>query len=114
MLFYKRLSLVPLSSQQTVSLSQVIQNVLQLFEPQAKAKGITLTSPLLDGISVRGEATQLKRLFSNLLDNAVKYTAAEGSVVVSLTKKYWFAVVTLSSKLEVGSCFGVDLPLYNS
>lgn len=79
--------------QKSLPLDKLLKDLVHLFEPQAKAKGITFTSSLLVGISVKGDAAQLKRLFSNLLENALKYTAAEGSVVLSVTTRNWVAVV---------------------
>lgn len=83
----------PAVMQKSLPLDKLLKDLVRLFEPQAKAKGITFTSSLLVGISVKGDAAQLKRLFSNLLENALKYTVAEGSVVLSVTTRNWVAVV---------------------
>ncbi len=76
-----------------VPLAEILQKLGQLLEYQAEAKGITITSRLLDGISVNGEATLLTRLFANLFENALKYTRKGGNIVVSMTKDKQFIVV---------------------
>lgn len=48
----------------SVPLDKVLQDLVELFNSQTQAKGITLTSHLLAGISVKGEVAELKRLFS--------------------------------------------------
>lgn len=84
----------PVARQWTsVRLDEVLQNVVKLLSPQAQAKGITVRSNLLTGIYVKGEAAQLIRLFSNLLENAIKYTQTGGSAVFSMTKHKQFVVV---------------------
>lgn len=62
----------------SVPLDEILQNLVELLQPQAQAKGITVTSHLLAGICVNGDATQLTRLFSNLLENVLKYTRRGG------------------------------------
>ena len=147
-----------------VSLDELLRALAEQFEPQAQLKGITFQKKLPSGLSVKGDSTQLSRLFSNLLENALKYTEAGGSVTLSLDKSKQSAVIcvkdtgigiateylpfvfqrfwrserarsqqqeglglglaisqaiarrhggeiTLSSQLEVGSCFQVHLPL---
>lgn len=69
-----------------IPLKEVLQDLVALLEPQAQAKGITLKSLLLVGISVHGDAAQLSRLFSNLLENALQYTPAGGNVVLTMTR----------------------------
>jgi two-component system, OmpR family, heavy metal sensor histidine kinase CusS len=54
-------------------------------EVLARVKGLELTTQLpADGVWVHGDRDALRRLFLILIDNAVKYTPAGGSVVVAL------------------------------
>lgn len=67
-----------------VDISEVAENVLKIFEPRAREKGLTIelrSPPVLPRI--RGDAFQLEQMFVNLIDNAVKYTET-GGVVVAL------------------------------
>ena len=67
-----------------VSLDELLRALAEQFEPIAQLKGITFEKKLPSGLSVKGDSTQLSRLFSNLLENALKYTEAGGSVTLSL------------------------------
>ena len=78
-----------------VSLDKLLQNLVELFEPIAHDKKITLKYQFATTVSVMGDDAQLTRLMSNLLENALQYTPSEGRVVVTLTKHNRSALVNV-------------------
>jgi len=66
---------------QSVSLNQVLQKVVEITRERADAKGVEFGTFVADGeIVIQAQAADIERIFSNLLDNAVKYTPRGGSV----------------------------------
>lgn len=65
-----------------VDLSQVGADVVEFYEPMAEEKGVALS--LANGASVpmQGDPSLLFEAFSNLVDNALKFTPAGGRVDV--------------------------------
>jgi signal transduction histidine kinase len=78
-----------------ISLNQILRNVVELFEPSAQTKGITLKSDLPVEVELLGNPDQLSRLFSNLLGNGIHYTPSGGSVNLSLAKQHRFCLVSI-------------------
>jgi signal transduction histidine kinase len=66
-----------------VHVRQVTEQAVSLFADEAEEGGLTLTVDVPDGIQVEADATRLRQVFANLVENAVKYTAAGGQVVVT-------------------------------
>lgn len=68
-----------------LSPDQILDDVISLFSPTAREKGVALVGNSDPGTPawVRGDATRLRQVLSNLVGNAVKFTQ-EGSVDVSL------------------------------
>jgi signal transduction histidine kinase len=61
----------------------VINNVVQLVEPQAEAKGVRVTADPANADCVAlGDRAKLDQILLNLLSNAVKFTNTGGSIRV--------------------------------
>ena len=148
-----------------VDLRVVLEDLTKLYQPQILSKQIDFKSKLNQFLSVTGDSGQLTRLFSNLIENALHYTPAKGSVKIEgksvgssvyikiedtgigiapenldkVFERFWRAdksrsynsggsglglaivkaivtdhhgSITLTSNLEIGSCFTVRLPIH--
>lgn len=150
-----------------INLTSILDNLVQLYQPQAEAKQINLSSaksPVsTEPLYLMGDSVQLTRMFTNLIDNALHYTPLGGVVEVKTSRvgshiyinvqdtgvgiapeyiehvfeRFWRAdqsrsywaggsglglaiaqaiaqnhggAITVTSQVEVGSCFTVRLP----
>jgi signal transduction histidine kinase len=71
-----------LSEFQVFDIAVILRDVMELYEPLAAEKNLTLNTELRGPLNVRGDRDLLFQAFANLLDNAIKYTPAEGVVRV--------------------------------
>jgi PAS domain S-box-containing protein len=70
-------------SQESMSLTEAIQDCQAMIEPQAQKRGVQLTFPVLDDLFyVHADRTRVKQVMVNLLSNAIKYNRVGGTVVV--------------------------------
>jgi heavy metal sensor kinase len=63
---------------EAVDLSTLLRDVAESLRPLTEAKGLTFACAVPDGLTLQGDSDALIRLFVNLLDNGLKYTAHGG------------------------------------
>nr|WP_276939114.1 HAMP domain-containing sensor histidine kinase [Helcococcus sueciensis] len=65
----------------------VVKNIVNQMSPRSKEKKISLIFDTnVDSAVIVGDNNRLKQVLINLIDNAVKFTLEDGSVIVSINK----------------------------
>jgi heavy metal sensor kinase len=79
-----------------LDVAQIVAHACELFQAMAADKDVDLVCRELDAAPMKGDLSLLQRMVANLLDNAIKYTPAGGSVQVSLrTDSHHETVLTI-------------------
>jgi heavy metal sensor kinase len=76
-------------------LSDMVKEACDLFGPLAEDKHIAFSRHIEDEIVLPGDIRMLQRAFSNLLDNAIKYTPENGKICVQAAVENHEAVITI-------------------
>jgi len=77
-------------------LDLLINDMGDLFQILAEQKNIALNINSLQETVVMGDKTRLQQFFTNLIDNAMKYTLDGGAIHITLEKNQELAVVKIS------------------
>lgn len=75
----------------SVDLSALARSLVEQMEPVAAWKQISLKTNAAPGVTLLADRNWLERALLNLLDNAVKYTPAGGSVVLTVEAENQYA-----------------------
>jgi heavy metal sensor kinase len=76
----------------SLRLDLLVQDIGDLFKILAEQKGIDLQVGQVQEVTMMGDKGRLQQLFTNLIDNAIKYTS-EGSIRITVEKDGQNAVV---------------------
>ena len=73
-----KLNLVP------VNMSKIVESMILMFDAVIYENNINLETNISKDLHINGDKESLKKLFSIIMDNAIKYTDKNGSINVSL------------------------------
>lgn len=79
----------------TVDVAALVRQVVEGFDGRLGDAGLTLNSRLPDRLPLRADAQRMRQLLHNLLENACRYTAAGGTIAVTLQAEGQEAVLTI-------------------
>jgi signal transduction histidine kinase len=69
-----------------VSLAEIVDNIVTLFKQPSQEKGVTLQTEIADGLpEIQANGDRLTQLVLILLDNALKFTPAGGTISASVS-----------------------------
>jgi heavy metal sensor kinase len=78
-----------------VSLSKLITNLSTDVEVLCQEKGLSFQLGQTQDLVIQGDEARLRELFMDLLDNAIRYTPAPGTISVSLRREGQMAVAAV-------------------
>ncbi len=70
----------------SVSLSAILQNVHEIYEPVADDSGLAFKADIQPDVTVAGDRDLLTQLFVNLVENAIRFVPRGGGVALLLQK----------------------------
>jgi signal transduction histidine kinase len=69
-----------------VSLSAILHNVHEIYEPVAEDEGLVFMADIQPDVAVTGDRDLLTQLFVNLVENAIRFVPRGGKLALSLQK----------------------------
>ncbi len=89
-----------------ISIDNLLQDVIEFYEPLAEEKGITINIEVNSDARISGDKDMLFQVFTNIFDNTIKYTPHNGSVMICsravlVNKKQYVQVIISDSGIGI-------------
>lgn len=75
-----------LDGNECVDLSALVRELVELYEPVARERQLTLTASITGNVTVRGRRQLLAQAVTNLIENGLKYVPAGGTIDAAVTR----------------------------
>jgi signal transduction histidine kinase len=89
-------------AREKMDLAVLAREACELFGTMAEDKGVSLSCNASGQLDICGDTRMIQRVIANLLDNAIKYTGAGGTVVVSVSENGEGAAVIAVKDTGIG------------
>jgi signal transduction histidine kinase len=79
----------------TVAIDALVEDACELYEALAEDKDQNFEQELEQGVNIEGDRDLLFQMFSNLIDNAIKYTPEHGTIRIVVRKENGEAIFSV-------------------
>jgi signal transduction histidine kinase len=79
-----------------VEISAILKGVAEKFKPQAKTRDITIEISLPEMPRIMGDGDRLAQVFTNLVDNALKFTPSQGIIKITTSAIRDSVIITVA------------------
>ncbi|OHD11429.1 MAG: hypothetical protein A2086_09845 [Spirochaetes bacterium GWD1_27_9] len=78
-----------------INLNIIINDVVETFKILSEPKNIEINIESKENIIIYADEKQIKTLFINIIDNAIKYNDDNGKILIKLTKNNEFCIISI-------------------
>ena len=80
-----------------VALSDIVQNIANFFKPEAEKRKISIEIKMPENLpSIQADVRDMEKLFTNFINNAIKYNVENGSVIVEGSADQEFVAIRVT------------------
>jgi signal transduction histidine kinase len=78
-----------------VDVSDLLLQSVEFFTPDLKKKALTFQNDIDSGLVVKADPEEIRRIFNNLISNAIKYNKEEGQVGIKACRDGYYIKVSI-------------------